>query len=119
LSDNNTLINIRFTDLASPALIEADGTNPLAISPQATTTFIVNSTADPGTGVCDDVECTLREAIAAANAHAGTDTIVFNIPGTGPHTIRPISSLPSITSPVTIDGYTQPGASANTLADGD
>src|SRR5438105_2168429 len=118
-SDNNPLFHIRFTDLASPALIEADGTNPLAISPQATTTFIVNSTADPGTGVCDDAECTLREAIAAANAHAGTDTIVFNIPGTGPHTIRPISHLPSLTSPVTIDGYTQPGASANTLADGD
>src|SRR5256884_814325 len=105
--------------LASPFLTEAAWTKSLALSPQASTTFIVNSTADPGTGVCDDAECTLREAITAANAHAGTDTIVFNIPGAGPHTIRPNSNLPSITGPVTIDGYMQPGASANTLADGD
>ena len=98
---------------------EAVWTKSLAISPQAITTFTVNSAADPGTGVCDAVECTLREAITAANAHAGTDTIVFNIPGAGPHTIRPTSNLPSITSPVTIDGYTQPGASANTEAFGD
>src|SRR6266571_944217 len=117
--DRNRLFNLRFTDLVSPALTEAGGTNPLAISPQASTTFTVNSTADPGTGVCDDAECTLREAITAANAHAGADTIAFNIPGAGSHTIRPTSPLPSITSPVTIDGYTQPGASANTEAFGD
>ena len=34
-------------------------------------TFTVNSTADPGTGICDSTECTLREAITAANAAAG------------------------------------------------
>src|SRR5205807_10664088 len=117
--DSNPGFDLHFNHLASPALIEAGWTKPFAISPQASTTFIVNSTADPGTGVCDDVECTLREAITAANAHAGTDTIVFNIPGTGPHTIRPTSSLPSITGPVTIDGYTQSGASANTAGAGD
>ena len=118
-SDSNPRSNIHLNHLASPALTEAGWTKSLAISPQASTTFIVNSTADPGTGICDDAECTLREAITAANAHAGPDTIVFNIPGAGPHTIRPNSNLPSITSPVTIDGYMQPGASANTLADGD
>ncbi len=32
----------------------------------------------------------------------------------GPHTIQPISTLPTITDPVVIDGYTQPGASPNT-----
>lgn len=32
--------------------------------------------------------------------------------------IRPANSLPTITDPVTIDGYTQPGASPNTLASG-
>jgi len=31
----------------------------------------------------------------------------------------PTSALPTITDPVTIDGYTQPGANANTLTDGD
>jgi len=34
------------------------------------------------------------------------------------HTITPLSSLPVISDAVTIDGYTQPGASANTLAVG-
>jgi hypothetical protein len=33
-------------------------------------------------------------------------------------TIAPDSKLPTITDPVTIDGYTQPGASPNTLAKG-
>src|SRR5205807_1996407 len=49
----------------------------------------------------------------------GTDTINFNIPGAGVHTISPASALPTITDPVTIDGYTQPGASMNTLANSD
>ena len=74
----------------------------------------VNSTADPGDGVCDATECTLREAIAAANANPGTDMIEFNLSGAGPHTIQPTSALPAITDPVVIDGYTQSGASANT-----
>jgi uncharacterized repeat protein (TIGR01451 family)/CSLREA domain-containing protein len=37
--------------------------------------WTVNSQDDPGDGVCDDVECTLREAIAAA---ASGDRIEFN-----------------------------------------
>src|SRR5262245_34937702 len=49
----------------------------------------------------------------------GPDLITFNISGTTVHTIRPTSKLPSITDPVVIDGYTQPGASPNTLATGD
>src|SRR2546422_7848022 len=73
--DSNPRFNLHFNHLASPALTEAVWTKSLAISPQARATFTVNSTADPGTGVCDDLECTLREAITAANAHAGTDTI--------------------------------------------
>ena len=76
--------------------------------------FVVNSTADPGNGVCDPTECTLREAIGAANAHPGRDIIAFNIPGAGPHKIKPASALLVITDPVAIDGYTQPGASPNT-----
>jgi len=72
------------------------------------TTYTVNSTADPGDGTCDGTECTLREAIAAANANAGTDTIEFDITGAGPHTISPGSALPTITDPVTIDGTSEP-----------
>ena len=69
--------------------------------------------------------CTLREAILAANSNAavdacsagtGPDTIAFGLPGVGPFTFSPTSPLPPITEPLTIDGYSQPGASANTLA---
>jgi hypothetical protein len=72
-----------------------------------------NACATTGTGTC-----TLRDAITYANAHSGS-TIAFDISGTGVHTITPTGSLPAITAPVTIDGYTQPGASPNTLAVGD
>jgi CSLREA domain-containing protein len=72
-----------------------------------------NACATTGTGTC-----TLRDAITYANAHTGS-TVIFNIAGSGVHTITPSTVLPAITVPVTIDGYTQPGASPNTLAAGD
>lgn len=53
-------------------------------------TFQVNSTADPGDGVCDGSECTLREAIVAANSMPGANTILvpagnytLNVPHAG------------------------------------
>ncbi|HEX8219737.1 MAG TPA: S-layer homology domain-containing protein [Chloroflexia bacterium] len=74
-------------------------------------TYTVTSTSDDGAG-------SLRQAINAANSHAGLDLIDFNIPATGVQTITLLSALPTITDPVTIDGYTQSGAHANTLAVG-
>jgi CSLREA domain-containing protein len=83
-------------------------------------TFTVDSLADdadaiPGDGLCSTGTgfCTLRAAIEEANAQAGPDVINFNIPGAGIHIIQvlPFASLPTIISPVTIDGCTQPGAS--------
>src|SRR5712692_1943934 len=71
----------------------------------------VTNTNDSGPG-------SLRDAILSANGTPGADTITFNIPGTGTHTITPLSALPFITDPVTIDGYTQPGSSANTNGPG-
>ena len=47
------------------------GSEPAAPLPMAGQTFTVNSSADPGNGICDAAECTLREAITAANAAAG------------------------------------------------
>ena len=81
-------------------------------------TFVVIS-ADDGDATCDDTHCSLREAIKAANLNAGSDAISFAIPGSGVRTILPATALPIITGPVVINGYTQPGASPNTLADGD
>jgi hypothetical protein len=59
---------------------------------------------------CDVVDCTLREAIALANATSGPATIRFAIPGEGVQTISPATELPAIFDALTIDGYTQPGA---------
>ena len=52
----------------------------------------------------------LAQAILDANANPGADTITFSI-GTGAQTINLTSALPSVSSPVTIDGTTQPGFS--------
>ncbi len=78
-------------------------------------TFTVNSTDDVTDGVCNSTHCSLREAIVAANVAPGTNRIIFNIPGTGPHTIvAGVSGLPDITAPVDLDGSSQPGSSDNT-----
>ena len=74
--------------------------------------FTVTNTNDSGPG-------SLRQAILDANANSGADTVRFNIAGSGIKTITPATTLPAITDPVTIDGYSQPGTSVNTLATGD
>ena len=81
-------------------------------------TFTVTTAADGGAG-------SLRQAILDANAMQVTGggacaphTIVFAIPGAELHTIRPLSALPSFDISITLDGYTQPGASVNTLLQG-
>jgi hypothetical protein len=75
----------------------------VTVADQPMMTFTVTNTSDGGSG-------SLRQAINDANGNAGLDTIAFNIPGSGVHTITPaFPQLPSITSPVVIDGSTQPG----------
>src|SRR4029079_12115467 len=73
------------------------------------TTFTVLNTNDSGTD-------SLRWAIDQVNADTDpTSTINFNISGSGMHTIRPTSSLTPIIHPLIINGYSQTGASCNTL----
>ncbi len=68
-------------------------------------TFTVTTTDNSGPG-------SLRQAILDANANPGADTISFTINATGSQqTIQPTSALPTITGPVTIDGWSQGGAS--------
>lgn len=88
----------------------------LATTTASAATFVVTTTAD--TNDTCDADCSLREAITAANGSAGPHTIAFNIPGGGVRTITLASALPNITQRVTIDGYTQPGSSPNTNATG-
>ena len=79
----------------------------VAAAPLGAATFTVTNTDDSGPG-------SLRQAIEDANATAGADTIEFNIPGAGVHTITPATNFDTIVEAVVIDGYTQPGASVNT-----
>src|SRR5882724_2492662 len=81
-------------------------------------TFHVTTTADNDNNA-NPTAGSLRKAIIDANNTSGTDTIDFNIPGSGVHIFSLISPLPVISDPVIIDGYTQPGAVANTLANND
>ena len=74
-------------------------------------TFTVLNVNDSGPG-------SLRQAILDANAAAGTDIILFAIPGPGTFVISPLSALPVITDAVIIDGYSQSGSSVNTGAFG-
>ena len=101
----------------------------LAAATQAAT---ITVTGNGDTSTVDGL-VTLREAIdsvngganvnadvVAAGSYGTSDTIHFNIAGAGVHTISPaFPGLPSIIKPVIIDGYSQPGSSANTLVIGD
>jgi hypothetical protein len=97
-----------------------------------TSTALAATVTVTGSGdtVAVDGVVTLREAIVSLNGAANvnadvvatgtygtSDSIVFAIPGAGVHTIQPLSQL-LVTVPVTLDGYTQPGSHANTLAVG-
>ncbi|HEY4256165.1 MAG TPA: CSLREA domain-containing protein [Candidatus Udaeobacter sp.] len=100
-------------------------------------TFTVTSTADTDGSTCG-AGCTLRQAVNASNANppptGTTNLIAFNIPSGDPGcdstthvcTIALTECLGlsqgfcfGLSQPMIIDGYTQPGASPNTLAIGD
>ncbi|HWZ22701.1 MAG TPA: right-handed parallel beta-helix repeat-containing protein, partial [Cytophagaceae bacterium] len=63
--------------------------------------YIVTNTNDAGTG-------SLRQGMLNVNASGAAGTVSFNIPGIAPQTIKPVTPLPAVTSPITIDGSTQP-----------
>lgn len=82
-------------------------TNTLAVLAQTGGTFTVVNTNDSGPG-------SLRQAILEVNAASTIgDQIQFAITNLST-TISPASALPAIADAVTIDGYTQSGALANT-----
>ena len=80
-------------------------------SPQA---FVVTKTADTNDGSCDPADCSLREAITAANAAGSSDTISFAISANG--TITLTSALPGLTNngTLTITG----NGTTNTIVSG-
>jgi hypothetical protein len=110
------LLAVSFTSQSLGGNIAAAGES-LSAAPAAPLT--VTNTNDSGPG-------SLRQAITDANVMPDSDTISFNIPSNSPGcnptshvcTITLGSGLPLITTPMTIDGYTQPGAHPNTNATG-
>lgn len=82
---------------------------PTPIDGEIYATVALDPTLLPG----PDGEVSLREAICAANGNPGPDTIEFNIPGSGPHTIfTTLGNMPTLVDGGTIiDGTSQPGYS--------
>ncbi len=117
-------------DVADLQLVAATADAPTTVTAVETVAaagqqFVVNSTSDLGDkrigdGICatNDGTCSLRAALHEANRIPGPNSIVFDIPGTGVKTIQLKGQLDiaDTSGGVTIDGYTQPGASANTDA---
>lgn len=73
--------------------------------------LLVTTNADSGPG-------SLRAAITTSNGAAGRQLIQFQLPGPCPQTIALQSELPALIDRVLIDGYSQPGASANSAVVG-
>lgn len=98
------VLPMRLNSDARRSLVVLNGSHgsPSVLLPQASMTYTVTKTNDAGDG-------SLRQAILDANGNPGTDTIRFNIPGSGVHTIALATALPRIIDPVIIDGTTQPG----------
>src|SRR5215216_6029689 len=95
------LARSRFAVIA-PLVLVALGVAAAAGSAQAAT-ITVTDASDANAG-------SLRRAIETAEQQSGHDTIKFDIPGAGLHTITLASDLPGLSDPVTIKGYSQPGA---------
>jgi CSLREA domain-containing protein len=98
---------------AYPNAAGGDGSDIGALEvdpPQAGPTFIVTITLDFDDGLCGVADCTLREAINAANAAPGGNTISFAPGITG--TIQLGSVLPSVSGNLAVQG---PGANLLTV----
>lgn len=96
------------------------------VAPAHAVVFTVDTGAGGHVGACTPAaaDCSLIDAITSANATIDADTITFAIPASDPShvpasggthaywSIRPTEML-TVTQSLTIDGYTQPGATPN------
>lgn len=120
----------------SPAINSGDGNAPdIAATDLDGNTRVVGSAPDRGafessyddtvggqitvTNANDSGSGSLRDAITQANTVNVFHTINFNITGACPQIINLASALPVIKYGMEINGYSQPGTSANTSSYGD
>src|SRR6266487_1936509 len=107
---------------AAPAAQATVTPTPTPTPTPAPFTFVVNSTGDApdstvGNAICETAtpgECTLRAALQESAARPGGETVIFNIPGSGVHTITPSSPLPTAFE-VSIEATSQPGWAGSPL----
>lgn len=98
------------------AVMQDGQTEPTSIVAAPAATFTVTKTFDTNDGVCN-ADCSLREAVRAANAGAGADLINFGVNGTFQLTLAGAGENAAatgdldITGPVTIQG----NGSGNTI----
>ncbi len=81
--------------------VDVGGISIIGIDFGFTYTVLVN-TENSGQG-------SLRQVISNANAITGPNTMRFELIGAATYTIQPLTALPIITDPLTIDGTTQAG----------
>src|SRR5262249_42218564 len=87
--------------LSDLVILKGGSSAPTVMTTIAMMTFTVTNTNDSGAG-------SLRQAIEDANNNPGEDRVQFQIQQ-GTQEMKPLSPLPEINDPVTIDGTTQPG----------
>lgn len=135
--DSGTVNNLYGVWGSGPGDVVAVGGNGTILAlqnPTSPSPYIVTTTADSGPGSLRDainqINSDTSHALFASPTNPSVDEIDFNITAasdtgggynatTGVATIQPQSALPTITNSVIIDGYTQSGASRNTLTAGD
>ena len=105
-------------DRRAPAVITVTGTgDTIALDTFATlreAITSINNQADV------NADITVNRVGGYASTPGGTpDVINFNIAGSGVQTISATAAEPTIIMPLTINGYSQVGASVNTLANSD
>ena len=81
--------DLQLTNPGGGSILASQVTAVLTIHP--TINLVVLNTNDSGHG-------SLRQVITTANSLPGEHTITFDIPGTGPFTIIPLSPLPMVTA---------------------
>jgi|GEM_PF-1783920 len=111
--------------LSDLVVLDASNSAPSILTTTSGVTYVVNvegvtNDKTPGDGICADANgnCSFNAALQEANAHPGADTINFNIPGSGVHTLTHDFGRYADEA-VTIDGTTQPNGRIEIVANGD
>ena len=109
----------RFESLEDRRLMATITVNTTSDSATITSALTFRQAIEVVNGTLTPSQLSAAQQAQISGSLSQPDTIDFDIPGTGVQTIEPTSTLPNINKPVTINGYSQPGSSPNTLVVGD